>query len=74
MKAIDDSLQGDDEFTARKLKTKLSTRFVNLPDVSLSKIKFRQKEFRMGLHTSTLLPIDQGNKQREEEEMVPTTA
>ena len=39
MKAIDDSLKGDDELTARKLKAKLSIRFVNLPDVSLSTIK-----------------------------------
>lgn len=44
MNTIEESLQGNDELTARRLKAKLDDRFVDLPDVSLSTIKCRRKE------------------------------
>ena len=41
---MDESLRSDDEMTARKLKSKLGEKFVELPEVSLSTIKRQRKE------------------------------
>ena len=47
MAEIEDSLRNDDELMARKLKRKLSEKFTNFPDVSISTIKKCRKE-RLG--------------------------
>ena len=41
---MEDCLQNDDKLTARKLKVKLSEKFENFPEVSLSTIKRNRKE------------------------------
>ena len=39
LSAIDESLDNDDELTARKLKARLRERYPDIPDVSLSTLK-----------------------------------
>ena len=44
LSTMEDCLRNDDKLTARKLKVKLSEKFENFPEVSLSTIKRNRKE------------------------------